>query len=107
MKPRLASPAFATVAVAVAAFACAAALGYSASRVIQATLFPGPDPRAPIAVTRIAFYWRSWVSFYVGVLAALGAAALRTRAPAKVDAALVPAIVSTAVLTTLQGVFVP
>lgn len=96
-----------TLAVAVAAFACAAALAYSASRVIQATLFPGPDPRAPLVVTRIAFYWRSWVSFYAGSLAAIGVAALRTRAPAKVDAALVPVIVATAILTTLQGVFVP
>jgi hypothetical protein len=96
-----------TLAVALAVGACGAALSYAASRALQVWLFPMPDPRTVLAPGRIAFYWRSWIALYVGTLTALGAAALRTRAPSAFDRALPGLIVLTAVATTLQGVLLP
>jgi hypothetical protein len=96
-----------TLTVAIAAFGCAAALAYAASRAIQVVAFTDPDPRQLVKVTRIAFFWRAWVALYAGVLAAIGAAALRSRSPAAVDAALPSVVVATALLCTAQGLFLP
>jgi len=96
-----------TLAVSVAVGACCAALAYAGSRAIQVWLFPTPDPRTVLAPGRIAFYWRAWVSLYAGTLTALGAAALRTRAPVAFDRALPGFILFTALATTLQGVLLP
>lgn len=96
-----------TVLVSIAIGACAAALAYSSSRAIQVWLFVDPDPRTVIAPTRIAFFWRSWIALYVGILGALGTAALRRRAPEALDRRLADIVMITAVLTTLQGVFLP
>jgi hypothetical protein len=57
--------------------------------------------------TRIAFFWRTWIALYAGVLAALGGAALYRRSPDLVDRRLADVVMLTAVLTTLQGVFLP
>jgi len=96
-----------TALVSLAMGACAAALAYSGSRAIQVWLFVEPDPRTVIAPNRIAFFWRSWIALYAGTLAALGAAALRARAPEAVDRRLADVVVLTAILATLQGVFLP
>lgn len=84
--------------------ACVAALAYSTSRAVQVWLFPEPDPRTIAVPTRIGFFWRAWVAFYAGILATLGAAALR---PSTVDARIGQLIVLTAIATALQGVFLP
>lgn len=92
------------VLVSLAIGMCAAALAYSASRSIQVFFFTEPDPRTILAPTRIAFFWRSWIALYVGTLATLGAAAL----PAGlVDRRIADVVLVTAILTTLQGVFLP
>ena len=95
------------VLVSLAIGMCAAALAYSTSRAVQVWLFSEPDPRTVIMPTRIAFFWRSWIALYAGVLATLGAAALYGRAPDLVDRRLADVMMLTAVLTTLQGVFLP
>ena len=96
-----------TLLVSLAIGACAAAITYSTSRAIQVWLFTEPDPRTVINPTRIAFFWRSWIALYAAVLAALGAAALYRRAPDWVDRRLADVVMITAVLTSLQGVFLP
>jgi hypothetical protein len=96
-----------TVLVSLAIGACAAALAYSTSRAIQVWLFADPDPRTIIAPSRIAFFWRTWIALYAGTLAAIGAAALHRRAPELVDRRVGDVVMITAVLTTLQGVFLP
>jgi hypothetical protein len=90
--------------VSLAIGACVAALAYSASRSIQVWFFTEPDPRTIIAPQRIAFFWRSWIALYAGVLATLGAAALPSDL---VDRRLPDVVMLTVVLTTLQGVFLP
>lgn len=96
-----------TFAAAVAVFACTAAIVYATSRAIQVWLFTDPDPRTMAAPTRIAFFWRAWVALYAGVLAGLGAYALRTRRPEAFDRWLPALIAVTAAWTTLQGLLLP
>jgi hypothetical protein len=83
---------------------CVAALAYSTSRAVQVWLFAEPDPRTVIAPQRIAFFWRSWIAFYAGTLATLGAAALRAET---IDARIGQLVMVTAVATTLQGLLLP
>jgi hypothetical protein len=83
---------------------CVAALAYSASRALQVWLFVEPDPRTVIAPARIAFFWRAWIALYAGLLAMLGAAALR---PETIDARIGQLVMLTAVATALQGLLLP
>lgn len=93
------------LAVAVAVGACFAALGYALSRVVQVAFYPEPDPRAVMTVLRIGFFWRAAIAGYVGIIAAIGAFALEGRH--SLDRWLVPLVVTTAIVSGLQGVFVP
>jgi hypothetical protein len=95
------------IAVAAACGCCAAATAYSIARLLQAWLFPSPDPRTVLAVGPIAFYWNAQVAAYVGVLAAIVASMLRARAPARFDRTL-PSMVAVVILVVVgQGIFVP
>ena len=101
------SPRTAHLALSVAIGACAFAVAYAFGRLVQAWVYPAPDPRTVTHVARIAFYWRLWLSLWIGVLGGLAASAALARARERVERML-PAIAwITALAVALQGVFVP
>jgi hypothetical protein len=92
---------------AIACGACFAALGYALSRLVQVAFFPEPDPRAVLTVLRIGFFWRAAIAGYVGLIAAIGAYALQVRVGAAIDRFLPRLVLATALIGSLQGIFVP
>ena len=93
--------------VALAIGFCGAACTYSLSRMLQALLFPDPDPRLTTHVARIAFFWRVGLAGYVGAMVVVGALALRDRRGTWLDEQLPKIVVATIVLTLGQGLLVP
>jgi uncharacterized membrane protein required for colicin V production len=94
-------------ALSVAVGVCAVAIAYAFARVVQAWVYPSPDPRTVLNVARIAFYWRMILSTWVGVLATIAASAAFARAPARAERLLPTLVVITALAIGLQGVLVP
>lgn len=97
----------APLALSLAVGACAVAIAYAFARVVQAWVYPAPDPRTVINVARIAFYWRMLLSTWVGALATIAASGAFARAPARAERLLPTLVVVTALAIGLQGVLVP
>jgi len=93
--------------VAIAIGFCAAACTYSLSRILQAALFPDPDPRLVTHVARIAFFWRAGISAYVGAMIVMAALALRDRRGTWLDEQLPKIVLATLAFTLGQGLLVP
>jgi hypothetical protein len=104
---RPASPRAAHLALSLAAGACVVAIAYAFTRLVQAWVYPSPDPRTVTHVAHVAFYWRLTQSAWVGGLGAIGASALFARAPTRTERALPALALATALAITLQGVLVP
>ena len=95
------------LALSVAVGACVFGIAYAFARLVQAWVYPSPDPRAVTHVARIAFHWRMWVAGWAGVLGGIGGSALWSRAPERVDRMLPALAWLTALAVALQGVLVP
>jgi hypothetical protein len=94
-------------AIGAASACCFAVITYSVTRLLQAWLYPEPDPRLVMNVARIGFFWRVAISGYVGAMFGLGVLSLRGRSPTWVDAQLPRLLAATVTLAVVQGVFVP
>lgn len=93
-----------------AALGCALTLFvYAALRVIQAIWFPEPNPAVVIGSERAGYFWRLWMSAYVGGMGAIGAwfAAGAPRRAERCARALPAAIGAALAAIALQGALIP
>lgn len=58
--------------LALIAFCISVTFSYTVLRVMQALIYPEPDPRLVVWSTRVAMFWRLGVSLYLAGFAALG-----------------------------------
>ena len=86
---------------------CAVPVAYALQRLAQAQFFPEPDPRSVIPGPRIAMYWRLYAAVPVAGVLAFVIAGLRARWAEPLKALVPHVVLLSALIATLQGVFVP
>jgi hypothetical protein len=108
MRPSIPTPPrVARLALSFAAGACVVAIAYAFTRVVQAWVYPSPDPRTVTHVVRIAFHWRLLLSAWIGAVATIGAWGVLARTDDRAERALPALALAAALAITLQGIFVP
>lgn len=92
------------LALAAATGCTAAALLYSILRIVQAVLFPDPDPTTVMWSEHSGFFWRAWTCAYVAGAIALVAHRFAGERLARV---LARAVIPVAAVVALQAALVP
>lgn len=94
-------------AIAMIGACTAATASYAVLRVGQWLVFTEPNPALVIYSEHAAYFWRSWIAAYVGVLVGFTVWVLAARAPERVARALAHGVVVVTALLVLQSLLVP
>jgi hypothetical protein len=100
-------PAAVRLGLALVAMCTSATALYAVVRVVQALVFPEPDPALIIWSEHAGFFWRSWTVAYVGGMAAFLAYLASARHAPALASFLARAVPFAAALLTAQALLVP
>ncbi len=84
-----------------------ATLFYGVLRLVQARLFPEPNPAAVLWSAHAGYFWRCWTVSYAGVMVGFLAYGAARERPAAVARALVHGVGVAVAVLVVQSVFVP
>ena len=100
-------PAVVRAALALVAACTTAAALYAILRIVQALIFPEPNPALVIWSEHAGFFWRVWTVFYLGGMSAFLTWLASLRHAGRVASILAAALPAAALLLAAQGLLVP